>query len=178
MRLTTLKTSSATQSKKVKHKHYIIMKLKILSLLMLILPLVSCAQNRLLGSMPTGDGISKVYVGSAMLSMAEGMMGDYGDQFKDTMKDIKSVEAYSCESKKMYDTVAAAFEKLLKMLKTEEMVYSEEDGEVSQIYMVIPEGSKEPTAMLIYNADRDFYEINIVVIHGKINASTLPGATD
>lgn len=84
---------------------------------------------------------------------------------------------YSCESKKLFDTVADIFSKLLESLNTEELVYSEEDGEVSQIY-IVSDNNNEPTAMLIYNSDKDFDEINIVVIHGKIIKGALPGATD
>lgn len=153
------------------------MKSKILVLFMLIIPILSCSQTRLLNSFPTGDGVSKAYIGPAMMSMAKGMVGDYGAEFKDMVKDIKSVEVYSCESKKLFDTVADKFSKLLESLNTEELVYSEEDGEVSQIY-IVSDNNNEPTAMLIYNSDKDFDEINIVVIHGKIIKGALPGATD
>lgn len=152
------------------------MKSKFLALFMLIIPLLSCSQTRLLGSFPTGDEISKVFVGPALLSMAGDIGGDYADELKDMMKEIKSIEAYSCENAKMYATVDSEFDKLLRSLNTEEIVYSEEDGEKSLIYIVTAEGSSEPDAVLIYNSDRSEKEINIVVIHGKIDISSLAGA--
>lgn len=63
------------------------MKSKILVLFMLIIPILSCSQTRLLNSFPTGDGVSKAYIGPAMMSMAKGMVGDYGAEFKDMVKD-------------------------------------------------------------------------------------------
>ena len=65
------------------------MKSKFLALFMLIIPLLSCSQTRLLGSFPTGDEISKVFVGPALLSMAGDIGGDYADELKDMMKEIK-----------------------------------------------------------------------------------------
>lgn len=154
------------------------MKTKIIALLMMLIPLMSSGQTRLLSSFPTGDEVTKVYVGKAMLSLAENMMGGFAENFRDMMKDVKSIEAYSCENRKLFSTVADEFKKLLKTLNTEEVAYSEDDGEISQVFTVTFDGQKEPTAMLIYNSDKDDYEIDIVVIHGTINVAGLMGEDD
>lgn len=146
-----------------------LMKAKILLLLAMILPLWACSQTRMLSSFPTGDGITKVYIGPAMMKLSEGMVNKYASGYSDVIKEIKSVEVYSCENKSKCAAVTAEFEKLLKSYNTEQMVESEEDGERSLIYMVMDKNNEEIGGMLIFNSEPG--EVNIVAINGKIDPS-------
>lgn len=145
------------------------MKTKILLALMMMLPLVACSQSRLLNAFPNGDGVSKVYVGPAMMKMGMSQIQGASGPFSNSVKDVKGVEVYSCENSKLTPQVIADFEALLGALDVEEVVYSEDGGDVSRIYIYTEKGASEPSGMIIFNSDSG-KEVSIVVVHGKIDS--------
>ncbi|MBD5257441.1 MAG: DUF4252 domain-containing protein [Barnesiella sp.] len=147
----------------------LIMKAKLLLLLAIMLPLWACSQTRMLNSLPTGDGITKVYIGPAMMKLSGGMVDKYASEYSNVIKDIKSVEVYSCENKLKCALVIAEFEKLLTKYNTEQMVESEEGGERSLIYIIMDKDNEEIGGMLIFNSEPG--EVDIVAINGKIDPS-------
>lgn len=148
-----------------------IMKAKILLLLAMMLPLWACSQTRMLSSLPSGDGITKVYIGPALMKLSGASVNNYVPQYSDVIKDVKSIEVYSCENRSKCKTVVEEFDKILLKYDTEQLVESEEDGERSLIYMVIDKNSGDMGGILIFNSEPG--EVNIVAINGKIDPSAL-----
>lgn len=153
-----------------------IMKAKLLMLLCTLLPLVACSQSRYLGSLPTGDDVNRIFIGPAMMKMAGNI--DTGDDISsDLMKEVKSIEIYNCENAKLVASAVEAFDKVLKGYETEELVYSEEDGEVSKILMVPSKDNPEVGTLIIYNLEKN-EGVKIVVLNGKIDMAKLATMVD
>lgn len=152
-------------------------KLFAIMLAMLSIPMASCAQSRILSSLPSGESIEKVYIGSALIKLGSSIAVTSNPEvrkYSDLLKEVKAIEVYDCENKGKIKAVQSQFDALLKTLKCEELMYSEEDNEYTAIYMFTKPGDSQPSGLIIYNAEPS--EISIVVIHGTVDISKISSA--
>lgn len=146
----------------------------IFTVIALSMTLISCsAQTRLLRDLPTGNGVTKVVVGPAMMKIAGDYIENTENEYRDMFKDIKSIEVYSCENEKIAAEVQRLFFETIKGMNVEQNVMTEEDGEISNIYTIIDEKTGEPSGMIVYTSEIESGEVNIVIMTGKMNLDTL-----
>lgn len=148
-----------------------IMKAKLLLLLCTLLPLVACSQSRYLSTLPTGADVNRLFIGPAMMKMAGKI--DTGEEIgNQLMKEVKSIEIYNCENRKLVEGAAQAFDKVLQESKAEELVYNEDDSDVNKILMIPSADNPEAGTLIVYNLEKKS-ELNIVVLNGKIDMAKL-----
>ena len=140
-----------------------------LVLMMVCLPLTACSQTRILTDLPAGNGVEKAYVSKAMIDMGGNMVGDMMAMYRDMIGDIQSVEIYSCSNPSLISSANKEMDKILKKYKAEILVESEENGEISNIYILYQKkGKEDPIGLTILNSDGK--EFNVVIVHGSLNS--------
>ncbi len=155
------------------------LKLKLMAIMIafLAIPMTSCAQSRLLSTLPSGDGVEKIYIGSALIKLGSQiavMSSPDVRKYSDLIKEVKSVEVYNCDNRGKLKAVRSEFDKLRKTSKCEELMLAEDGDEISAIYTFTTPGESTPGGLIIFNDDKD--DISIVVIHGAIDLEKLASA--
>lgn len=149
--------------------------LRIISLLCaaILFSAVACAQKITFSSLNNVDGVSKVFIGKAMLSMA-GNSVNLGNVPMGVVKNLDSMEIYSSESKSGSNAIKKAFDEYVTSVDNLNLLMqvSEDDEDVS-IYGTEKSGSKNMSRMLIYVKDSD--EATLIVMNGDIDPSQISG---
>lgn len=150
------------------------LKKQLLTLLAVALTLMSCtAQSQLLRDLPTGNDVSKVVLGSSMMKLADRYGGAANSEYGELFKELKSLEVYSSDNKKISAEASQIFNAALEKINSECAVMVEEDGEISNIYTITAPDTNEPEGIIIYNYDISEGELSIVIMKGKMNLSKL-----
>ena len=131
------------------------------------------AQNRLLSDMPSGRGVSKVYLSKELIKLGGGATAQAtaAGRYMAYVKDMDGIEAYNCINPQLRESVESRFRKIIRSSKAEELLSSEDSFESSYIYLVNNSKKGGSSAMIIYNSSPQ--EIDIIVIHGKIDPSAV-----
>lgn len=145
----------------------------------MILPLSACATTKLLEKLPSGRGVSRGNINEAMIKLggAEIITKDSGYPFMGIIEKAKNIEIYSFEGdRERFQEIEKEFDKIMKRLDYEEMLTSEENRSINNIYIAYrkdagQKNEREPFALIIYNSEGR--SINIVVIQGKFNDMVL-----
>ena len=133
----------------------------------------ACAQTRMLSSMPDGQWVTKVYISKALINLGSSISAQAAGRYGHLMKDIDSIEVYTCESIDMVKKAEIAFQDILKNYNVEEILSSKQPYESDFIYLCSPKKIAKPDALIIYNQTPA--DVNIVVLHGTIDVSEILG---
>lgn len=149
--------------------------LRIISLLCaaILFSAVACAQKITFSSLNNVDGVSKVFISKAMLSMA-GSSLNLGNVPMGVVKNLDSMEIYSSESNSGSAAIKKAFDEYVKSADNLNLLMQvSEDGEDVSIYGTEKPGSKNMSRMLLYVKDDD--ETTLIVMNGDIDPSQISG---
>lgn len=137
---------------------------------------MSCSAQRIFSNIPSGDGITKVYVSKAMMKMAGPLSGDnmnFGIP-KSAVKSIDGIEVISVDNKKAASQVAQMCKKALEGFNLLPITEVESDGQNVNIYITPDSANPSISKNLIILVDsRKDYQA--VAFHGTFNVDSLAG---
>ena len=146
----------------------IITKAFLLVLVLTVLPLTACSQKRMLSELPSGEGVSKIFISKYMVQLGAKIGAKEMGEYSHLLDEITGIEVYSCENAQLKPKVNEIWTKELEKYNASELVAAEEDNEESYIYLLSKDkDGTEPIGLAIVSSDKN--EMNIVVIQGEIN---------
>jgi len=142
----------------------------ILFILTFMLSVTSCSANRIFSDIPSGNGITKVYIGKAMMKLAGVSSFSSMPEVKDAVKSVDNIEVITCENRAKIPEVREKAQQIIHSMNLEQVVDVDDDGEITQIYMCPDKDNEGVVSLLIITCDEDS-EYTIVCIRGKIDPS-------
>lgn len=150
----------------------------ITSLLVALLAMVfstSCSAQKQFADIASNKDVSSVYVGKAMLKMAQSVittdMTD-GIDIKSLIKDLNSIEILSCDNGSVVKKIASDVEKRIVTLNANVLLETNEDNESVVIYGTPdPKDENKISNLIIYS--REPSELNLVVLNGSIDMAAV-----
>ncbi|MCH5318570.1 MAG: DUF4252 domain-containing protein [Paramuribaculum sp.] len=132
------------------------------------LPLGACAQTRLLQTLPSGNGVNKIFLNKGMINLALKSTASSLKVFSDT----DYIEVYNCENAELCTKALEEIEKMLKEYDAETLIETQDQSDSVLIYQLFEiKDGKEPFAIALIqtekNQDSKIKELNIVIVHGK-----------
>ncbi len=141
------------------------------SFLVTVMPLAASAQKHVFQKVADMPEVESVFVGSAILKMADGVSKVTGyNKYTRSVKNIESIEVISCESPNAIPNVVAECRRIIDSMGLEVILEANESDEQSMIYGgPIVEGQATMSSLIVTNIERN--EFSLVYIRGDINIS-------
>ena len=140
---------------------------------------ISCSAQKMLSDVSSMEGVSSVFIGSTMLSLAGGAsMNITSDNssidLTKLLSKISSIEIVSSEDRKAAKNLEKKCRDILKQYPFELITETSSDGDNVQISGVFDKEGKNIEKLLIAVTEPD--EVSFILITGDIDLVTLNGA--
>ena len=143
----------------------------------IFMQLTACAATQLISELPQGEGTNIVFVSKSMINKGSSMAGQVMGPYARLIKDIDSIEVYVCENESMFKEVRKGIDKLIKKIKADVLVKTQDESDINTIYLLQGKTKEaDPAGMIVSVEEPD--EIVFVIINGKIDMKALGGMTN
>lgn len=134
----------------------------------------ACAQKMTFPSLNNQEGVTKVFVNKAMLSMAGNSINLGGKVPASMLKNLDSIEVLTSDDTAGAEKIKEAMtDYLAENTDMDVMVQVSDNGQDVSIYSVPKPGSDNLAKLIIYVVEPD--EVTLVVMNGDIDPTQLSG---